>query len=149
MERNSQILNGKENDSSSFNEINQLKQKVKRYKERIRKLKQTVSVQAESLKLLKNIKEEKCSDNITEPQPVATENTFIDFVTRYWELVSHLPEVIFETDASGKLTFLNQQALEQNGYNIMDFRKGLTLYDLILPEDHPRVDAALENAKKD
>lgn len=148
MERNSQILNGKENDSSSFNEINQLKQKVKRYKERIRKLKQTVSVQAESLKLLKNIKEEKCSDNITEPQPVATENTFIDFVTRYWELVSHLPEVIFETDASGKLTFLNQQAIEQNGYNIMDFRKGLTLYDLILPEDHPRVDAALENAKK-
>jgi len=54
------------------------------------------------------------------------------------ELSELLPEVIFETDATGLLTFVNQAAFERFGYSREDFDKGLNALQMLVPEDRNR-----------
>ena len=60
---------------------------------------------------------------------------------KYRELAELLPQAVYETDPEGRLTFANQRGLAMFGYEIEDLAKGLTIFDLILPEEHPRVRA--------
>ncbi len=64
---------------------------------------------------------------------------------RYRELANSLPEVAFETDTSGKLTFVNRRAVEITGYAEEDFAKGLSAVQFVVPEDRDR---AKENLVK-
>ena len=57
---------------------------------------------------------------------------------RSGSLADLLPEIVFETDAGGKLTFVNQKAYETTGYSHEDFRKGLRALDIIAPQDRAR-----------
>lgn len=50
-----------------------------------------------------------------------------------------MPETIFETDAKGNLTFMNETALRLFGYTIKAFEKGLNAQQLFIPEDRERV----------
>ena len=118
---------------SLLNEVNQLKRIVASQK--ISKTEEQEKIKAKSSK-----------SRVTFDQK-STENTLINFVTRYWELVSHLPEIIFETNANGKITFLNQKAFEGDGYSVADFKRGLTLFDMLAPEDLMRGKAAFKKAK--
>ncbi len=51
------------------------------------------------------------------------------------DLADLLPEIVFEMDISGTLTFVNQKAYEITGYTRDDFEKGIKALDIIAPED--------------
>jgi PAS domain S-box-containing protein len=65
-----------------------------------------------------------------------------DREARFRELAALLPETVYEMDASGRFTYVNDKALEQFGYSRADFEAGANALDMIVPEDHQR---AVEN----
>ena len=58
---------------------------------------------------------------------------------RFRELAELLPEAIFEMTLDGKITFVNQKAYEYFGYTPEDFMRSANAFDVISPEDRPRV----------
>jgi PAS domain S-box-containing protein len=50
---------------------------------------------------------------------------------KYRELANSLPQIIFETDAGGRITFANRNAGELLGYAETDFRQGLSAFDVL------------------
>lgn len=58
---------------------------------------------------------------------------------RFRELSELLPEVIFETDSKGLLTFVNQGAYERFGYTEAEFEEGLPCIQMIAPADRELV----------
>ena len=64
---------------------------------------------------------------------------------RYRELANLLPETVFETDPTGKITFLSELGLEKTGYTSEDFERGLNILQFLTPQDRDR---AIENVKK-
>ncbi|MEE9504001.1 MAG: PAS domain S-box protein, partial [Thermodesulfobacteriota bacterium] len=61
---------------------------------------------------------------------------------QYRELANSLPQVVFEMDANGLITFANRNAFEFYGYTQDDFEKGVTALQMLIPEDRDR---ALDN----
>ncbi len=57
---------------------------------------------------------------------------------RFRELSELLPEVVFEADTTGRLTFANQAAFDRFGYSQEDFEKGLNALQMITLEDQDR-----------
>ncbi len=57
---------------------------------------------------------------------------------RFRDLVDLLPEVVFETDARGRLVYLNRKARELTGYDDDDLARGVTALDLVAPEERTR-----------
>jgi len=57
---------------------------------------------------------------------------------RFRDLAELLPEIIFEVDDQGKLTFVNQSAYGQFQYTEAEFKKGLNALEMIVPEDRKR-----------
>jgi len=64
---------------------------------------------------------------------------------RFRELSELLPEVIFETDTKGTLTFVNHAAYNQFGYSLEEFDNGLNALQMLALEDRER---AKENIEK-
>ena len=64
---------------------------------------------------------------------------------RFSDLVQLLPETVFETDPGGRVTFVNQAALEKFGYSREDVDRGINVMQIIAPGDHQR---AFENIRK-
>ncbi|MHC3129265.1 MAG: PAS domain S-box protein [Candidatus Bathyarchaeota archaeon] len=58
---------------------------------------------------------------------------------RFRELSELLPEIVFETDTNGVLTFVNRAAFDQFGFSEQDFEKGLNLVEMLTPEAQERV----------
>lgn len=60
---------------------------------------------------------------------------FKDKLTRseqkYRDFVNFLPQVVFEADLKGTLTFVNQHAFTLFGYTTDEFSRGLSLFDMI------------------
>lgn len=54
---------------------------------------------------------------------------------RFRDLANLLPQAVFETDLSGKLTYANQTAFYLFGYSQADFSNDLTAFNMILPEE--------------
>lgn len=50
-------------------------------------------------------------------------------------LVTLLPEMVFEADIKGKITFANLIAFERFGYNQDDLKKGLYLFEMVAEKD--------------
>ncbi len=57
---------------------------------------------------------------------------------KYRELADSLPQVIFETDDKGSLTFANPYAFDLFGYTLSDFKKGLNSLQMLAPEERNR-----------
>lgn len=57
---------------------------------------------------------------------------------KYKELVTLLPEMVFETDVMGNLTFLNLKGFELFEYSNEDFVSGINLFDMLAIEDVSR-----------
>jgi PAS domain S-box-containing protein len=57
---------------------------------------------------------------------------------RYRELSNSLPEMVFETDEKGLITFYNVPGCEITGYMPEDLEKGLNIIEVIAPEDRKR-----------
>jgi PAS domain S-box-containing protein len=64
---------------------------------------------------------------------------------KYRTLANSLPEIAFEANEQGKLTFVNERAYVITGYTQEDFAKGLNALDFPVPEHQGR---AQENLKK-
>ncbi len=60
---------------------------------------------------------------------------------RFRELAELLPEIVFETDEQGILTFVNRNAFAATGYSEEDFEAGFDPLRLIAPEDRARAAA--------
>jgi PAS domain S-box-containing protein len=58
---------------------------------------------------------------------------------RHKELADFLPEMIYETDESGNIIFANRRGFETFGYTQEDFNKGLSIFQMVIPEDRERV----------
>jgi len=57
---------------------------------------------------------------------------------KYRDLAELLPEVIFETDLEGNITYANQIAFDSFGYTQSDFDKGINALQMLIPEDRDR-----------
>ncbi len=60
---------------------------------------------------------------------------------RFRELVDLLPQSIFEFALDGRILFTNKSGLKVFGYTAEDVDAGMTIWDLLVPEDHARVRA--------
>jgi PAS domain S-box-containing protein len=58
---------------------------------------------------------------------------------RFRELVELLPEIVYEVDATGRITFVNRRAFELTGYTREDLEKGMFAPELFAPEDRERL----------
>jgi PAS domain S-box-containing protein len=63
---------------------------------------------------------------------------------KYREFADSLPEIVFEADDKGKLTFVNKQVVEIIGYS-NDELKQMNVFYFLAPEDRQR---AIENVQK-
>jgi len=68
---------------------------------------------------------------------------------KYRELTDLLPEMVFETDQTGKLLFANRCAFDTFGYTKEDFDRGLRLFEMVIPEDRERVAKNIETLLKE
>ena len=84
--------------------------------------------------LLKNIQQDK-----------ENQQKFKESEEKFKDLATLLPEVVYETDRQGNLTFINLKAYEIFGYTPEDFKKGLHALQMIAPE---HIFRARENIKK-
>ena len=57
---------------------------------------------------------------------------------RYRELADLLPQIVFEIDRKGNLTFLNHAGFALTGYTRDELRGGLNVFQLFAVEDHER-----------
>jgi len=57
---------------------------------------------------------------------------------RYKEMAELLPQPVFETDALGRVTFVNRRAFEYFGYGPEDMECGFTVTDVVVPEERQR-----------
>jgi len=67
------------------------------------------------------------------------EEALIKSEKRFRQLSDLLPQTIFEADLNGNLTFVNQYSYKLFSYLPEDFQKGLSIFSVIAPQDHPRV----------
>jgi PAS domain S-box-containing protein len=62
---------------------------------------------------------------------------------RYQSLADSLPQIIFEIDLAGKITFANANTERVLGYSSEDFKAGLTVLDITAPHERERAIADL------
>ncbi len=58
---------------------------------------------------------------------------------RFRDLANLLPETVFETDESGRLTFVNQTSIANYGFTQEEIKKGVSVFDVIVPDDHEKI----------
>jgi len=64
---------------------------------------------------------------------------------RFRNLAELLPEIVFEMDSQGILSFVNKQSFKKTGYSREDFEKGFNAISFLIPEDRER---AMQNIRR-
>ena len=64
---------------------------------------------------------------------------------RFREIANFLPEIVFETEITGKITFFNQRAFEITGFSAEELKKGMNMLSFVIPEEQEK---ARENITK-
>lgn len=67
------------------------------------------------------------------------ESAYKDSEKKYRELVDLIPLGILEFDLEGKIIYLNPMGLDMVGYSQEDIDKGISILDLVMPEEHQKV----------
>jgi len=75
----------------------------------------------------------------------SAENALRESERKFREMADLLPQIVYETDLQGNLTFVNKQAYVSLGYSKDDLDSGFNVLQTIVPEDRDR---ARENMKK-
>ena len=65
---------------------------------------------------------------------------------KYRQLAELLPQVVFEIDEKGNITFANRIAFDLFGYTREDFEKGVNALQMLIPEDRERAVANIQKA---
>ncbi len=65
------------------------------------------------------------------------ENDLIVSERRFREMTDLLPQIVFEIDMQGILTFVNKFALDLLGYTYTELSEGLSISEVVAPEDLP------------
>ena len=55
---------------------------------------------------------------------------------RFRDIARLLPETVYETDRTGKITFANEMSLGRFGFTREDMEKGVNVLDVLAPEEH-------------
>lgn len=76
---------------------------------------------------------------------IQAEKALQDSEKRYRELADSLPQIVFETDEKGNITFTNRNAFDFFAYTKSDFDRGLNAFQMLVPEDRNR---AINNIKR-
>lgn len=63
---------------------------------------------------------------------------------KYRDLADLLPQIVFGLDGNGYITFVNSQAYELTGYTSDDVASGLSVIQMVAPEDRDRLKANME-----
>ena len=63
---------------------------------------------------------------------------------RYRELANSLPDIVFESDTTGKVVFVNDRAIEISGYSHEKFEKGANILQFLVPEDRERATKSIQ-----
>jgi two-component system NtrC family sensor kinase len=71
--------------------------------------------------------------------------TLLSSEQRYRELAEFLPQVIFEVDTNGKIIYANQLAFKWFGYTPEDLANGLSVFDMVIPEDRETARTNFQN----
>ncbi|MCA1961673.1 MAG: sigma 54-interacting transcriptional regulator [Desulfomonile sp.] len=58
---------------------------------------------------------------------------------KYKELAELLPQIVFEIDGRGNFRFVNCGGLKSVGYTRKEFERGLSLFDIVAPEDREQL----------
>jgi PAS domain S-box-containing protein len=64
---------------------------------------------------------------------------------RYRNFANSLPDIVFECDGNGKLTFFNRSAFEITGYTPEELEKGLNVLQFLVVEDRERAKENMQN----
>ena len=67
------------------------------------------------------------------------EQALKDSEARFRELAELLPQIVFEIDAEGYITYSNRFGFESTGYSQEHIEAGFNMLTIIAPEDRPRV----------
>jgi len=65
---------------------------------------------------------------------------------RFRDLAELFPELIFELNTEGRITYSNKTGFDLFGYTQEDFYRGVSAYDCFVPEDHESLRENLANA---
>jgi PAS domain-containing protein len=57
---------------------------------------------------------------------------------RFREMAELAPQTLFETDATGRVSFANRKAFNSFGYSQEDFDRGVNSLDMLIPEERQR-----------
>jgi PAS domain S-box-containing protein len=75
------------------------------------------------------------------------EKALLESEEKFKDLVTLLPEVVFECDGTGKLTYINLKAFEVMEYDQFDFERGVNVFEVISPEDRKRAQDDFKSVK--
>ena len=119
------------------NEINERKnaeQKLLRRNQQIEEIVQyrTSDLQKANKKLTTEIEERK-----------QVEKALYESREKYRDLANTLPQIVFEADERGTLTYVNPIAFEFFGYTESDFNRGLNIFQMLKDKDRDRVTAII------
>ncbi len=73
-------------------------------------------------------------EDITERRQ--TEQALRESEERFRELTDTLPQVVFEADTRGTITYANRRAFELFGYGEEELQQGLNTLEMIAAQDH-------------
>ncbi|MBI4962267.1 MAG: sigma 54-interacting transcriptional regulator [Desulfomonile tiedjei] len=58
---------------------------------------------------------------------------------KFRDMAELMPQMLFEADLGGKITFINNSGILAAGYTWEDFERGVSFFEVVPPEDHPKL----------
>ena len=74
-----------------------------------------------------------------------TEEALQDSEKKFSDIANLLPQIVYESDINGILTFVNKQAFNSFGYSQEEFKKGINALQTLVPEDKDRAKEDTKN----
>ncbi|QGY44096.1 PAS domain S-box protein [Maribellus comscasis] len=76
---------------------------------------------------------------------IRAREALIESERKFKDLANLLPQIIYESDLEGNLTYINELGLKTFGYDENDFNDGINILESIAPEDRDRANEILPN----
>ncbi len=64
---------------------------------------------------------------------------------KFRDMTNLLPQIVYEIDIDGNLTYVNNQAFASFGYSHEEFKKGINVLQKLIPEDRDRAKVNIRN----